>query len=455
MTDQSAPPDGPPPLSDEQRVVRERGYARLLLLAAAAGIPVSLVAFGFLALMHAMEHAVWNHLPEALGMEVAPWWWALPWLALGGLLVGTAIRWLPGHGGHVPLDGLAIGPVAASAVPGILLAALGGLPLGAVLGPEAPLLALGSAVALMVLRPLARTDDPTAIALITTAGAAAALSAIFGSPVVAAIFVVEAAGIAGPRLARVILPCLLSSGVGALVFTGMGAWTGLGIASLALPDLDAPVRLDLGDVLWSVPVSLVIAVGVRQTFRLGEQAKVRASRRPFEYAVLGALVVGVCASAYALTTGRSPQEVALSGQELLAPLAADPAAWSVPVLIALILLKAVAYGVSLGTLRGGAIFPAVLLGAATGALFSGLPGFGAVPALAVGMAAATAAVLPFPVSSAVLVVVLLGPSAPQMAPVVLIAVVVSFFAEQYILRPRREARSAGSATSASSAASGA
>jgi hypothetical protein len=91
-------------LSDEQRVARERGYVRLLLLAAGVGIPVSLVAFGFLALLHWSEHAVWEHLPETFGFAVAPWWWALPWLLLGGVLVGVAIRWLPGHGGHVPID---------------------------------------------------------------------------------------------------------------------------------------------------------------------------------------------------------------------------------------------------------------------------------------------------------------------------------------------------------------
>src|SRR5690606_6346547 len=115
---------------------------------------VSLVAFGFLALLHAIEHAVWEVLPDAVGLDGVPWWWALPWLTLGGVLVGVAIRSLPGHGGHVPIDGLGLEPVPASYVPGILLASLGGLPLGAVLGPEAPLLALGSAFALIFVRPV-------------------------------------------------------------------------------------------------------------------------------------------------------------------------------------------------------------------------------------------------------------------------------------------------------------
>lgn len=82
----------------------------------------------------------------------------------------------------------------------------------------------------------------------------------------------------------------------------------------------------------------------------------------------------------------------------------------------------------------------MLLGAAAGVLASGLPGLGPVPAMAIGMGAATAAVLPFPVSSAVLVVLLLGPHSAAMAPVVLVAVVVAFVSEQIIAKqPTRAA----------------
>lgn len=429
----------PGPVTEVQDAVRVRGYVGLLVLSAGIGIPVSLVAFAFLALLHAIEHAVWETLPEAAGFSATPWWWPLPWLLLGGLIVGAAIRWLPGRGGHVPVDGLALGPVPASFVPGILLAALGGLPLGAVLGPEAPLLALGSAVALLLVRPIRRADHPTARALLTVAGASAALAAIFGSPLVAAVFVLEAAGLAGPRLARVVLPCLLSSGIGALVFTGMGTWTGLAIPSLSLPVMDGPQRPDLADILWTVPVAVLIAFAVRQVHRLGRWAKPVADRRPLKAAVGAALVVGLCAGAYALVTGRSPEEVTLSGQGLLGPLASDPGSWSLLALVALLFFKALAYGVSLGALRGGLVFPAVLLGAAAGVLVSGLPGYGVVPAMAAGMAAATASILPFPVSSAVLVVLLLGPHAAAMAPVVLVAVVVGFVSEQIIARQRTTA----------------
>ncbi|CAM3875053.1 chloride channel protein [Isoptericola cucumis] len=419
-----------------------RGFTRLLALSAALGVPVSVAAFLFLVVLHELTHLVWEVLPGAWGLPGVPWWWPLPWLLLAGVGVGVAVRFLPGHGGHVPVDGLSMGVVPASFVPGILLAAVAGLPLGVVLGPEAPLLAVGAALAVVLVRPWDASLGDPGRQVLAVAGSAAALSAIFGNPLVGAVFVIEAAGLSGlsgAKLTRVVLPCLLASGIGALVFTGMGSWTGLEIASLALPDVDGPVRPDLADVLWTVPVAVVVAVGVRLVHRLGAAVARRAAARPFAAAVTGALVVGVCASAYALVTGRSPMEVALSGQDLLAPLAADPAAWGAGALVALLVLKGVAYGVSLGTLRGGPIFPAVLLGAAAGVLVAGLPGFGVVPALAAGMAAATAATLPFPVSSAVLVVMLLGASAPAMAPVVLLAVVVGYVTEHHVLRPRREA----------------
>jgi len=426
----------------------QRPWARFLALAALLGVPVSLAAFLFLAVLHELTHLVWATLPETLGLDGPPWWWPLPWLAVAGVLVGFAVRSLPGHGGHVPVEGLSLGLVPASHVPGVLLASLAGLPLGVVLGPEAPLLAIGAALALVLVRPWdARLEDP-ARRVLAVAGSAAALSVIFGSPVVGAVFVVEAtaiAGVAGARLAAVILPSLAASGVGALVFTGLGSWTGLEVASLTLPDIDVPARPDLPDVLWTLPFGVAVAVLVRVVHRVGEAVARRAAARPFPAAVLGAVVVAVCAAAYALVTGRSPEEVTLSGQALLPALAADPAAWGVGALVALVVLKGVAYAVSLGTLRGGPIFPAVLLGAAAGVLAADLPGYGAVPALAAGMGAATAATLPFPVSSTVLVVMVLGSGATAMAPVVIVAVVVGYVTEQYLLRPRREARAAARA----------
>lgn len=134
------------------------------------------------------------------------------------------------------------------------------------LGPEAPLIALGGGLALLF-RHLARAPaTPQSTVLLSVAGAAAALSAIFGNPLIAAVLLMEVAGVGGPQLFAVMLPALLSSGVGSLVFTGFGNWTGFSTGSLSLK-LGAPPRLDAGDVLWSVLMAVAIGAAVRLSYR--------------------------------------------------------------------------------------------------------------------------------------------------------------------------------------------
>ncbi|WP_319135215.1 chloride channel protein [Streptomyces europaeiscabiei] len=66
--------------------------------------------------------------------------------------------------------------------------------LGATLGPEAPLIALGGGLALLFSE-LARVPATAqSTVLLGTAGAAAAVSVIFGSPLVAAVMLMEVAG---------------------------------------------------------------------------------------------------------------------------------------------------------------------------------------------------------------------------------------------------------------------
>lgn len=93
---------------DPYALVRTRGYLKLLLVAAVVGFPVCAVAFGFLALVHELEPLIYADLPRALGFAGTPLWWPVPMLVVAGLLVGLAIRHLPGNGGHEPADGLAL-----------------------------------------------------------------------------------------------------------------------------------------------------------------------------------------------------------------------------------------------------------------------------------------------------------------------------------------------------------
>ncbi|GAB3994339.1 hypothetical protein GCM10029992_08420 [Glycomyces albus] len=329
-----------------ERTAVLKAQLRVLATAGLIGVPVSFAAFAFLALLHWLTGFVWEDLPERLGFGALPWWWPAPWLAVGGLLVGIAVRYLPGRGGHVPLEGLSAEPVPPSHTPGILLAALGGLPLGAVLGPEAPLIAVGSAAATALTHRWGPQRGTPEHAVLSAAGAASAIAVIFGSPLIAAVFIVESAAATGHRRAKIVLPCLLASGIGALIFTGLGSWTGFEIVSMALLEIAGPLELGLTDLLWTLPAAVAIAYAVKQLHRLGHWFGSRSIRRPAAAAILAGLVIAACAGAYSLLTSRSPVEVALSGQETLAEVAADPQAWTAGALVALLAFKGLAYGVS-------------------------------------------------------------------------------------------------------------
>ena len=241
------------------------------------------------------------------------------------------------------------------------------------------MIAIGGGLALLAINRTKLREDPGAVAIVAAAGAAAAMSAIFGNPLVAVVIFLELLGLERRRTLLVVLPCLVSSGIGALLFTGLGQWTGLGIGVLAIPHL-TPVRLTAAEVAWALPLAAVISALHWAVFFLGRRT-VRLVASHLMVATVGAgLVVGAAACAYALLTGHSPVEVALSGQRTLPVLATDPGAWSTGALVALVVFKAVAYGVSLGAFRGGATFPAVLIGAACGVLASTLaPGLALLP----------------------------------------------------------------------------
>ncbi|MEU5978714.1 chloride channel protein [Streptomyces sp. NPDC047315] len=413
-------------------VLSSRGYALLLLLSVLIGAPIAFAAFLFLSLQHAIQRGVWEHLPEAVGYAEPPWWWPLPALLLAGLVLAPIVTRLPGGGGHKPVKGLGGPPLGPNALAGVLLAALLTLPLGVVLGPEAPLMALGSGLALLAVRSAKRDAHPKMATVLAVSGSTTAISTIFGGPLVAVVMMVEAAGLAGPQLVILLLPCLLASGVGALVFTGFGQWTGLSVGALSLPTVPPDLAPDAGDFLWGVPVAVLIGVVVSAAHRIGFVTAEWTERHTAGRTVACAVAVGVLISAYALLTGRSPAEAALSGQTTLGALAADPRAWSVAALVALVVCKGLAWGVALGSLRGGPIFPAVLLGAALGVACAGLPGMGATPGLALGISAATAVVTRLPVTSAVLAALLMGPDATNQMPLIAVASVVGFVTAELV-----------------------
>jgi chloride channel protein, CIC family len=287
-----------------------------------------------------------------------------------------------------------------------------------------------------LLRAGAPAETETAIA---ASGTFAAVSFLFGSPLIGAVMLVEAAGLGGPRLPLVLIPGLMAAGIGTLVETGMGSWTGVETSDIAIgliPVSDFP-RPDLVEILWTIPLAVAIAVGVFGFFELGRRTVPIVKPRPFVLLPAIGLVVGGLAIAFSEATGKTFNHVLFSGQEELHPLVENAGTWSLSALALLIGFKGVAYGLSLGSFRGGPVFPAILIAVAGGLMAARLPGYSVTPAVAVG--AGTAAALRLPLSAVVLATVLTSPAGLGVAPLIVVAVTVAYLTT-LALRPTEATR---------------
>ena len=229
-----------------------RKFLALLVFGSLVGVVAALAAWCFLELSHQIEVGVFDKLPELLGYDTAPAWWPLPVTAVAGVIVAFAIARLPGRGGHQPAHGLSTDPTLPVQLPGVMLAGLATISLGLVLGPEAPLIAMGGALGLYAVHLLRRDATPQVATLVAACGTFSAVALIFGSPVIAAVLLIEAIGLGGAQLKIVLVPGLLAAGIGSLVSIGMGSFTGLSESDFALGALRAagvrparPARLRL------------------------------------------------------------------------------------------------------------------------------------------------------------------------------------------------------------------
>src|SRR5690348_8439820 len=414
--------------SDPLALLRSKSYLALLVLAAIIGVPVSAAAYFFLALVSKLQGWIFTDLPKGLGFHSEPLWWPVPPLLLAGLLVAVAIRYLPGKGGHSPADGFKAGegPPAPVELPGILLAALATLGLGVVLGPEAPMIALGGGLGVLAVRLVKRDAPPRTATVVAAAGSFAAISTLLGSPLLGAFLLMEASGLGGAMLELVLVPGLLAAGVGSLVFIGLDAWTGLGTFSLAIPGLPhvgSPTGVEF---LWAVAIGVMAAPlgsGIRW---LGLFLRPHVERRMLLVTPVAGLAVAGLAIAFAAGTGKGSSEVLFSGQSALGPLITHSAGYTVGALLLLLACKALAYGTSLSSFRGGPIFPAMFIGAAGGMVLSHLPGLPLVAGVAMGIGAMSATMLRLPLTSVLLATLLLASDGLQVIPLAIVSVVVAY-----------------------------
>ena len=419
--DSSSPPD-------PDSLLRSKDYRVLLVLAAVIGVVVSLASWGYLELIHYLQQWLYKDLPSGLGLSPVPTWWPLPVLAVASVPIAFALARLPGGGGHKPAEGLKAGPpTQPNELPGVLLASLASIGFGMVLGPEAPLIAIAGGLGILAVRS-ARKDAPDQVlALIAGAASFAAMSSLFGSPIVGAVIIIEAAGLGGATLPVILLPGLLAAGIGSLVFIGMGSLTGLSssayaIAPLSLPKYHAPTLSAFG---WTIVFAAVVAVGIFAIARIGLVVNAATSRRPFVVVPLAALTVGVLAIAFGHFSGKPEDLVLFSGQDTMGAVVNQAASFSQGAFALFLIFKGLAYAVSLGSARGGPTFPAMFLGIVAGLLCAHLPGFSEEPAVAALMGAGTVAILRLPLAS-IIIAMVVSQAGASTTPLIIVAVVVAY-----------------------------
>jgi H+/Cl- antiporter ClcA len=395
-----------------------REYLQAVLLSAAVGIPAALVAALFLAAVHYIEHWLWVDLPDALGDSTPPWYLVVGLPVVGAAIVLAARLWLPGDGGHEPLEGISMAPTPIAAVPGVAIAALATLSFGIVLGPEAPVVALGGAIAIFLTSRIRLGEHQRM--LLSLAGSFAAISALFGGPLVGGVLIMENAVGLGARAIPALLPGFVAAAVGYLIFVGLGDWGGLEAPGLVVPSLPAYDGTYISDLVIAVVVGILAALAVVPLKRAASRLEVRGKGRLGMPGLLlaGGLAIGLLAFVADLL-GANSQDVLFSGQASIPALLAET---STAVLVVLLVAKAIAYAVSLASgFRGGPIFPAIFLG--IGIATFPVVWFDMSPtvALAMGAAAGMAAQSRLLLSSMLLAAVLVGPAGADAVPAAVLA----------------------------------
>ncbi|MGZ4707021.1 MAG: chloride channel protein, partial [Acidimicrobiales bacterium] len=422
-------PPAPDAASNPLDLLRSRSYVVLLLFGALIGIPVALVAYYFLKIVDECQGWVFQTLPVDLGFDAPPAWWPLPVLVVAGLVVALVIEHLPGTGGESPAEGFHSGGAPPGIdLPGIFVAAFATLGLGAVLGPEAPLIAIGSGLAVLAVH-LVKKDAPAqASVVIGAAGSFAAISTLLGSPIIGAFLLMEVAGLGGPLLGVVLVPGLLASAVGSLVFIGLNSLTGYGTFSLAIPNIPAFATPNGFEFLWAIAIGLMAAVlgsGIRRGARLLEPVVAR--RRVWLTPVVGA-AIALAAIVFHQVTDRGIDQVLFSGENTMAPLIQNADSWTAGALALLVACKSLAYGLSMSSFRGGPTFPAMFIGTAGGLALSHFSTLPPIAGVAMGIGAMAVTMLGLPLTSVMLTAIFLEADQLTLMPLIIVAVVVAYVA---------------------------
>lgn len=432
-----------------QPAIDGREYLRLIGLGALIGVPAAFVAIAFLGLVHEAEQLLWTTIPESMGLDSPPWWMVLLFPVVGALLVWFARVKLPGDGGHEPVHGLNAAPTPLSYAPGVALAAFGSLAFGAVVGPEAPLIALGSTVGMLAVK-WRKLQGPSETVM-STAGSFSAVSALFGGPIVAGALLLEAGVSAGAAILPVLIPGAVAAAVGYLLVTGVGGWAGIPTGALTVPGLTPYTDPRLVDMVLAIVIGLIVAIVVRIVHQTALAILDRRSRFGLgPTLVLGGLLTGALALLI-VALGGEYSNILFSGQTDLGALLDET---SEAMILAIIAVKALAYAVCLGAgFRGGPIFPAIFIGVGVAVLVGDLFNMSPTVALGIGVACGMAAFSRLIFSALILTLLIVGGENADVIPAAVIAACTGWVvAKSLDTRAQKRAAAAQAADDAAAAA---
>ncbi|MFE6364182.1 ion channel protein [Streptomyces sp. NPDC057806] len=332
-----------------------RALLPLVLPALVVGVAAALLLLGVSEAAEALQHVLWQDLPDALGVGRYSVPWMLTVLTATGVAVGLVVWKAPGHAGPDPattgLDAPALPPVV---LPGLLLATALMLAGGPSLGPENPIIAVNVGLALWLgHRLVPRVPGGLWAAL----AEAATIGALFGTPVAAALVISEA--LAG----RQVKGALWDNVFAPLVAAAAGAITTTLVArpafDLGLPAFGHPGWSDLLAALVIASAAALLGMAAVYAFPYVHAAFARL-RHPMLMLPAGGLVLGLLGALGGHLT-------LFKGLEEVGELAADPGGWSAGEFAGMAVVKLAALVVAACCgFRGGRIFPAVFVGAALG-----------------------------------------------------------------------------------------
>jgi len=318
---------------------------RLLPAMLLAGVVGLVFGYIILQIVNAGIRLIWEHVPS--NWETTPAWYVLGILLIAAVLVYVIRRYV-GDAGHSPMGGIKISPLTPREYLGAILAIIASLWGGVVLGPEVALVATGSVIGGLAARTfnISTANDTKKVVGV---GALGAILALFVGP----------------------------------ILTG----------NMTLGD--APTAIEVDQLAWAIVVALIATLAVTLARFVAALIARAAGNGPHLLTLItAALIIGSAALLMNAWTGEPAIYITTSGEELITDL---PTLTSASTVLAIIVLKSIAYAVSLGAgFRGGPFFPAMFIGAASGLLIALLlPNGPSVPAaIVVGLVASVIATAP-------------------------------------------------------------